>query len=171
MINPHSLLTKIIVLAMLFSGIARLPATPAQQTPQKKAGQDTDQDVVRVNTELVQTDVTVLDKRGHFVEGLRPEEFELSVGGKAQAISFFELVKTGSAREAARLATVRGSANGSGAAAPVPVNDRGRLVFFFLDDAHLSPAGITRARKALTQFVTSQMDQDDQVAVISDWKS
>src|SRR5688500_20264082 len=78
MINPHSLLTKIIVLAMLFSGIARLPATPAQQTPQKTAGQDTDQDVVRVNTELVQTDVTVLDKRGHFVEGVRPEEFELS---------------------------------------------------------------------------------------------
>jgi len=34
------------------------------------------QDVVRTNTELVQTAVTVVDKKGHFVEGLQREQFE-----------------------------------------------------------------------------------------------
>jgi len=32
-------------------------------------------DVIRVKTELVQTDVTVVDKRGHFVGGLRADDF------------------------------------------------------------------------------------------------
>ena len=35
------------------------------------------QDVVRTNTELVQTAVTVVDKKGHFVEGLQREGAEL----------------------------------------------------------------------------------------------
>jgi hypothetical protein len=36
-------------------------------------------DVIRVDASLVQTSVTVFDKRGTFVEGLRPEDFELRV--------------------------------------------------------------------------------------------
>ncbi|MBA2731455.1 MAG: hypothetical protein H0U54_01045 [Acidobacteria bacterium] len=39
-------------------------------------------DVVRIDTELIQSEVTVLDKQGRFVEGLKPEQFELRVDGK-----------------------------------------------------------------------------------------
>jgi hypothetical protein len=39
-------------------------------------------EVIRVNTELVQTAVTVLDKKGNFVEGLQRDQFELMVDGK-----------------------------------------------------------------------------------------
>ena len=49
-------------------------------------------EVVRVNTELVQTGVMVFDKRGHFVEGLRPEQFELRVDGKPVQFSSFDRV-------------------------------------------------------------------------------
>ena len=38
----------------------------AQQNQQDQAD-----DVLRINTELVQTGVTVFDKQGHFVEGLK----------------------------------------------------------------------------------------------------
>ena len=42
---------------------------PARQGP----------DVVRINTSLVQTDVMVFDKKGHFVDGLTGDQFELKI--------------------------------------------------------------------------------------------
>src|SRR5205085_6696250 len=78
----------------------------AQQASQKKPAAQ-DEDVLRVETELVQTDLMVFDKQGQFVDGLRPEQFELSVDGKPQAISFFERVSAGSASEAAQVAAAR----------------------------------------------------------------
>ena len=99
---------KPLALAVLVAGsLACLPATYAQQAQQKKVADPAD-DVVRISTELVQTDLTVVDKRGRFVEGLRPDQFVLRLDGKPQSISFFELIKTGSAREAAQLAAARG---------------------------------------------------------------
>src|ERR1041384_6995429 len=69
--------------------------TLAQQQPTAPQTQD----VVRINTELVQTGVTVVDSHGKFVNGLKREQFELTVDGKTQAISFFEQVEAGSDRE------------------------------------------------------------------------
>ena len=54
-------------------------------------------DVIRVNTELVQTDVMVFDKKGHFVDGLKAEQFALRVDKKPQTISFFDRVTSGKA--------------------------------------------------------------------------
>src|SRR5687768_4151642 len=161
---PQSLLTRIAWLVVLSLTSATVTAIHAQQAPpQKPAGQV--DDVVRISTELVQTDLTVLDKRGRFVEGLRADQFELSLDGKPQPISFFELVTTGSAREAAQLAAARGSAvEASDHTRIGPASDQGRVIFFFLDDVHLSGSSIIRARKALTEFVERRMNQNDQVA-------
>src|ERR1041384_2985819 len=56
-------------------------------------------EVIRVNTELVQTAVTVLDKKGNFVEGLQRDQFELTIAGKPRPVAFCERVASGSARE------------------------------------------------------------------------
>ena len=79
-------------------GVALCCGVGQAQTPNPPAQQPTD-DVVRVRTELVQTDVTVLDKRGRVVAGLKPEQFELRVDSKPQTLAFFEQVSTGSAEE------------------------------------------------------------------------
>ena len=42
------------------------------------------EDVLRINTELVQTEVMVFDKGGKFVNGLSREQFELIVDGQPQ---------------------------------------------------------------------------------------
>ena len=52
-------------------------------------------------------------------------------------------------------------------AAAKPATDKGRVIFFFLDDVHLGPASLMRARKALTEFVENQISQNDQVAIVS----
>src|SRR5436190_23789843 len=71
-------------------------------------------DVVRVKTELVQTDITVVDKQGRFVEGLSADDFELRVDSKLQSLSFLDEVTSGSAEEEKQL-TAAGRRN---AAAP-----------------------------------------------------
>jgi VWFA-related protein len=121
-----------------------------------------------VFTELVQTDVMVLNKDGQFVDGLRREDFELLVDGQRRPIEFFERVTAGSATEEAQLAAARGAARGNKTdkGGPVPL-DRGRTVLFYLDDVHLDSGGANLARKLVSQFVEKEMSQNDQVAITS----
>src|SRR5205807_6371952 len=92
-------------LATVITLVVNFQAVTGQQiSPNKPASQD--DDVLRIKTELVQTDLMVFDKQGRFVEGLRPEQFELSVDGKAQPISILERVISGSRTEASQLAPV-----------------------------------------------------------------
>jgi VWFA-related protein len=44
---------------------------------------------------------------------------------------------------------------------------RRRTVLFFVDDLHLAPDSLVRARKALTEFINKGMSETDQVAVTS----
>lgn len=144
------------------------PQTPPAQTPaQTPAADKEDEEVVRISTELVQTDVMVFDKSGKFVEGLSPEQFELKIDGRPQQIAFFERVKAGTVDEDAQIAAARGGAGGArtgGAALPL---DRGRTVLFFVDDLHLSAGSTSHIRKTLLRIIEEEIGQNDEAAVIS----
>jgi VWFA-related protein len=143
---------------------ACLPATFAQTKPQKPA--DADADVIRVNTDLVQTDVMVFDKDGHFVDGLKADQFELKVNGRPTPVSFFERVMSG---RPATLPNPASSTTDSSAAANGLTSTivRGRTIIFFVDDLHLSPASVERTRKSLLDFIDRGMADNDQVAITS----
>ena len=131
------------------------PATLAQQD-----------DVVRITTELVQTGVTVLDKQGRLVDGLKKDDFELRVDGRLVPISFFENIVAGSQRD--RLARVRGNEPASPVKnAPAEVSYRQRTIVFFLDDRHLSLGSLGRTRKTLSDFINKEMGPNDLVAIAS----
>ncbi len=137
------------------------------QTPEHAQQDQTD--VLRVFTELVQTDVMVFDKEGHFVDGLKKADFELRIDGQPKPIDFFERVTAGSANEESQLAAARGSSNRTnnpGTAAPAPL-DRGRPIFFYLDDLHLDLGSLNAAKKVISDFVDKQMAQNDEVAITS----
>lgn len=141
----------------------------AGQEPTSTPSTSRADEVVRIETNLIQAGVTVLDKQGRFVGGLKPEQFEVRVDGKPQTISFFDQVVAGSSEERVRLAAARG-VKASGAATPNPVGalpDHGRVVLFFLDDLHMSPESIRRARKMLEHFIESAMGPNDLAAVAS----
>ncbi len=139
------------LVALLSSVNAQQPQTPQEQSDE----------VVRVNTDLVQTNVMVFDKQGRFVDGLKREQFELLIDGKPQPLSFFEQIRAGSAQEETLLAASRNQAPSSAA------DNRGRTIIFFLDDLHLSLDSLGRTRKMLTQFVENEMSDGDQVLVAS----
>lgn len=132
--------------------------TPAQTT------QKPQDDVVRVYTELVQTDVMVFDKSGKFVNGLKPENFELRVDGKPRPIQAFEQITAGSSEES-QLAAARGATT-INLKRPVPL-DRGRIVFFYIDDIHMDLGGVQAAKKTITAFIEKDMGQNDQAAITS----
>jgi VWFA-related protein len=132
----------------------------AQAKPQKPTEE---QDVIRVNTELVQTDVMVFDKKGRFVDGLKAEQFALKIDNKPQPISFFERVTSGGQRETGNSRTQSPVTSGS----TVSSSTRGRSIIFFVDDLHLAPDSLARTRKALLEFVDHAIGQNDQVAITS----
>jgi len=131
----------------------------AQTKPEKPGQQD---DVVRVNTELVQTDVMVFDKKGQFVDGLKAEQFALKIDNQPQPISFFERVASGSLREEKKA----GPNAGTSLTNPSTSN-RDRTLIFFIDDLHLAPDSLVRTRKALLEFINQGMGENDQVAITS----
>src|ERR1043165_6990585 len=133
----------------------------AQNKPDKPVEQD---DVIRVHTELVQTDVMVFDKQGRFVDGLKAEQFDLKVDKKPQTISFFERVT--SARDNPRSGTNLATPSESSSAAST-VRTLGRVVIFFIDDLHLSAESIARTRKSLLEFINGGIAKNDIVAITS----
>lgn len=148
-------------LALLLILIAIISVTFAQSNQTKPQATD---DVVRTNTELVQTMVTVSDKDGRFVDGLKKENFELRVDGQSVPISFFENIIAGSHRDrTAVLSTSKKSA----AETTEPPSFRQRTIIFFVDDRHLSLESIDRTRKTLSGFIDREMGQNDLVAIAS----
>src|SRR5438128_5414917 len=104
--KQNKITLKEFILVFVFN--LTLPATPifAQESQKEKPQQP--EEVIRVYTDLVQTDVTVFDKQGRFVNGLKREDFALSIDGKPQPIEFFDRVAAGSADEETQLSAARG---------------------------------------------------------------
>lgn len=150
-------LTLICLMALSLNTLGQTVSRPQDQA-----------EVVRVFTELVQTDVMVFDKQGRFADGLRREDFELRIDGKVKPIEFFERVTVGSINEETQLSAARGtlSSNKTSPLGAVPL-DRGRTVFFYLDDLHLGPGGLVAVRKVITDFIDKEMNQNDEAAITS----
>ncbi len=110
----------------------------------------------------------VFDKQGKFVDGLQREQFDLTVDGVQQPISFFGLVKSGTPDEEVKLkaAGVETTAPPSEPTSAVPVEETRRIIFF-IDDLHLSLGSVERTREMLTRFVDRDMRQNDLVAIAS----
>jgi VWFA-related protein len=156
-----TIFSKRIACAALLILCAFVSTSIAQQNQQDQAD-----DVLRINTELVQTGVTVFDKQGKFVGGLKPEQFEIKVDGKPVRVSFFERVIAGTVNEEKQVAGALGN-SATKPAIPAGASYRGRSIIFFVDDLHLSLSSLGRTRSALNYFLENQMTPRDQVAIAS----
>src|SRR5215204_3475353 len=142
------------------------PALVFSQTKPAERSSDA-QDVIKFETALVQTDVTVLDKKGRFVDGLKPEQFQLKINNTPREISFFETIRSGSTSERSEVK----SAEPNSVDAPKPhtlrTDAQRRAVIFFVDDLHLAPDSLVRTRKALLDFIDRGIGKNDLVAITS----
>ena len=106
------------------------------------AAQDPDE-VVRIDTDLVSFEVTVIDKYGKLVPNLRREDFRLFEDGVERPIEFFQPVRKTAER-------------------------RPLSVVFALDvSGSMTDAEIGRLRSAMQTFISRLADYDSYFAVVS----
>ncbi|HEY0323236.1 MAG TPA: VWA domain-containing protein [Pyrinomonadaceae bacterium] len=145
-------LSLILILSLFASAFGQTPSTPAPQ-------QGSDEDVVRITTNLVQVDAVVTDKSGRQVTDLKPEEFEITEDGRAQTITNFSYVTIsptttpGAAQPtAAKVAGVQ--------PARVRAQDVRRTIVIVIDDLGMSFESMSQTRSALKKFVDETQPGD-----------
>ena len=145
-----------------------LPAVPAQ-TPQstQKPTEESPDEVVRITTSLVQTDVVVTDKNDQIVPDLKLEDFELYDNGKKQDLKFMEFVGVNTAKrvEGTPPPLPKGAFADS-TSTGVSAKDLKRVIAFVVDDLTIPSEDMARVRDLLQDFVNSQMRDGDLVAVM-----
>jgi VWFA-related protein len=158
------LLTATCLVAFVFPGLVF-----SQTKPEPKPEPTTEaQDVIKFDTSLVQTDVMVFDKKGRFVDGLKPEQFQLKIDKTPREISFFERITSGgSVRQLEEVTSTQPDSVGAPKPNAPKADARGRAVIFFVDDLHLAPDSLVRTRQALLDFIDRGIQEKDLVAITS----
>src|SRR5436190_2010977 len=72
-------------------GESKPQPSPARTEPQQSS-RPTEDDVVRITTNLVQVDAVITDKSGKLIKDLRPDELQIFEDGRQQKITNFSLV-------------------------------------------------------------------------------
>jgi VWFA-related protein len=144
----------------LFIGLVIVNAQQSSPTP------PADDQAVKINTNLIQIDVTVVDKNGKVVSGLKPDDFELFENGQLQKITNFAFVSKMSSEAAAGNEQSQQSLGTSSTPTPLKRGEVRRTVALVVDDLNLSFASVYYTRRALTKFVDEQMLPGDLVAII-----
>ncbi len=83
---------RTIALALSFASVFSVAFAQTPSSPPKPPQEIAPEDVIRVTTQLVQTDVVVADKNDKIIKDLKLEDFELFDNGKKQELKFLEFV-------------------------------------------------------------------------------
>jgi VWFA-related protein len=140
---------------------------PASQkvSPATNSAQEPVDDVVQINSQLVQLDLVVTDKNGKQVTGLKAEDFDIFEDGQRQPITHFSYIATGR-RSGPSAETDRATA-GSNTNPAAPRRERvRRTIAIVVDDLGLSFVTTVTARNALRKFIDEQIQPGDLVALL-----
>jgi VWFA-related protein len=132
----------------------------------------TDDDVVRITTNLVQVDAVVTDKDGKPVTDLRPEEIQILEDGRRQNVMHFSYVIADAPAPAVAPSTpakqTKAPDKNDNPVAPVTLrpDQVRRTIALVVDDLGLSFESTYYVRRALKKFVDEQMQPGDLVAIV-----
>lgn len=132
--------------------------------PQRTPTPATDNDVVKITTNLIQVDVTVTDSKGKVVTDLKPEEIEIYENGEKQKITNFSFISSSKTLIEKPKAVDRN-------AIPIPQTvlrpeQIRRTIALVVDDLSLSFESAHYTRRALKKFVDEQMQNGDLVSIV-----
>ena len=149
------------ILAICLTGIPiRLTAQSQEKPATKKSDDD---EIVRVNSNLVNVDVTVKDKKGKVVRDLKAEDFTITENGVKQTIEFFDATLSGNTPpEASSTATPREPTSPS-APRVLPRN----VVALVLDGQTTESLNLKPVREGIIKYVSDRITDNDSVALFA----
>jgi VWFA-related protein len=151
------------------------PRTKPSQTPaaapQTPAPTVDDDEVVRINVNLVQVDAVVTDRDGRQVTNLRPEDFEIYEDERPQRITHFAYVSADPTGPASSSSNATAAAPTDRLAPPTVLkplrpSEVRRTIALVFDDLNTSFESVPPLRAALRKYVEEQVRPGDLVAVI-----
>jgi len=148
---------------------AQQPAPPAKPSPTPQS--DSDDDIVKISTNLVQVDAVVTDRSGKPVTDLKQDEVQIFEDGRQQKITNFSYVVADSSVPAPVAKAVKPADKNAAPAPPLPPGvvrpeQIRRTIALVVDDLGLSFQSVYYVRRALKKFVDEQMQPGDLVAII-----
>ncbi|MDT5269745.1 MAG: hypothetical protein QOH49_1931 [Acidobacteriota bacterium] len=173
----RSALALVITATLWVSSLTPAFSQQPAPTPQQQAGSNEQDEVVRVNSNLVQVDAVVVDDRGRQVADLQASDFEVVEDGTPRQPEFCQYV------------TVGGGARPSPADGRLAANEVGRSIVFVVANPviefknntfnqdhpfDIPPSGLNlsmvvtdthAAAKVLTRFVDERMSPQDLAAI------
>lgn len=149
-----------VVFYLCFNNVnAQNPPPSPTTTPPESAEKE---EILRIDSSLVQTSVTVLDKKGKFVTGLSKDDFEVSVDKKNVKVEYFDAVTES-------ISSLKSKSQS--AQTEEITSDKypefGRNIVFYVDDHHLTQQGTKRVYDFITKFVRNEMNSADQLMIVS----
>jgi VWFA-related protein len=160
-------LTLLLSAWILCAGGAAQTSTPVQGKQQQP--QLEEEEVVRITSELVQTDVVVTDKDERPVSDLKLSDFEVYENGRKQDVKFMEYVSVDApprTEGAASGVTIAGKPVESDLPHDVSAHEVRRVVAFVVDDLTIPFEDLSAVRGLLTDFVDNKMRDGDLVAIV-----
>jgi VWFA-related protein len=143
------------ILLVLASFCLAATATSGAQSPQTQQPP-----VFRGGVELVTLDVTVIDKDGNPIRGLKPEDFVVTLDKQPRPVRVLDFLESGSA--AGSTAEARQTTNQTGQ--PPPARPRGRTIVLLFDDLSYKP-GPGKALLVAAERMLGTFDIDDLIGI------
>ena len=139
-----------------------LAAIPVQSQDQKQT--KSDQDVIKVTSNLVSLDVIVKDKKGRPVTDLKAEDFTVIENGVPQKIEFFDSTLT-SATEATPSPNAAASTERKPGITPnaFPRN----IIALVLDGQSTELANLKHVREGILKYIHERISDNDSVALFA----
>jgi VWFA-related protein len=138
------------------------------QTGSTRNQQGLPDDVVRITTQLVQTDVVVMDKNDQTIPNLGLSDFEVFENGKRQELQAVEFINTESPDRRNNSENSRKLKSGIETASSEELSARNirRVMAFVVDDVTIPAVDMARVRGLLNDFVDHKMQDGDLVAIV-----
>ncbi|MCU1264004.1 MAG: hypothetical protein JWM21_322 [Acidobacteria bacterium] len=156
------MIATLLVLALC----APVVLTQTPQKPQKREQEPVPDDIIRITTELVQTDVFVTDKNEKIISDLTINDFKIFENGKRQEVKFMQFVSPEAAPRIEGVVSVAGRPVDSDVSRNLTAGEVHRVLAFVVDDLTIPFEDVISVRNLLTDFVDNRMREGDLVAIV-----
>lgn len=141
-----------------------LAQTPSPTVSPKPA--EYDENIIKINTSLIQIDVTVTDKEGKIVKDLKPEDFEVYENKEKQEITNFSFISSENQSSSTQKTVRKNDTPIPVSASPIRAEQVRRTIALVVDDLNTAIGSLSDVRRSLRKFVDEQMQPNDLVAIL-----